>query len=67
MTAQAAKKRTQHYRENARKKGGVILYAMITNPEAVAAWKELQKIFGNNKDAIEDAILTSYEQLKDQE
>lgn len=67
MTAQAAKKRTQHYRENSRKKGGVILYAMITNPEAVAAWKELQKIFGNNKDAIEDAILTSYEQLKDQE
>lgn len=64
MTTAAHKKYVKAYRERARRSGGVIVYAMITNPEAVAAWQELQKIFSSNRDAIEDAILTSYEQIK---
>lgn len=51
------------YRRRCRDRGGVIVYAMITNPKAVHAWKELQKLFGNNRDAIEDALINSYKEL----
>lgn len=65
MNKPVSKPRVFRYRENARKKGGVILYAMLTSPEAIEAWKELQKIHGSNRDAIEDAIITTYEQMKE--
>ena len=58
-----AKKRTQNYRRNARAKGGVIVYAMITSPEAVEAWSELQDVYGSNRDALEAAIIDSYKNL----
>ena len=64
MTTVAHKKYVKAHRERARRNGGVIVYAMITNPDAVTAWQELQKIFGSNRDAVEDAIITSYEQIK---
>lgn len=57
------KTRQYHYRDRARSSGGVIVYAMITAPEAVAAWKKLQEIYGSNRDAIEAAIIDAYEQL----
>ncbi len=60
----AAKRRTQKYRNQARAKGGVIVYAMITTPEAVTAWNGLKEIFGSNRDVIEDALISSYEHIK---
>ena len=57
--------RGQDYRKRAREKGGVIVYAMLTDSEAIKAWSELQKLFGSNRDALEDAIITSYEQIKE--
>ena len=64
MKARAqAKRRTQHYRNKARAKGGVIVYAMITSPEAIEAWKELQETYGSNRDAIEAAIIEAKEHL----
>lgn len=59
------RRRTDKYRSNARAKGGIIVYAMITTPEAVEAWNELKKVFGTNRDVIEDALITAYEQLQD--
>lgn len=57
------KKRVEHHRIKARANGGVIVYAMITSPEAVAAWKYLQSIYGSNRDALEAAIIDSFENL----
>lgn len=65
MTAQAAaKRRTHEYRNRARARGGVIVYAMLTCPEAIAAWKKLQEVYGSNRDAIEAAIIDAHEQLE---
>lgn len=58
-----SKKRVSSHRELARAKGGVIVYAMLTSPEAIKAWKTLQIIYGSNRDAIEAAIIDSHEQL----
>ena len=58
------KKRVEDYRSRSRAKGGVIVYAMITDPVAVKAWKVLQETYGTNRDAIEAAIIDSYEQLE---
>lgn len=56
--------RTQEYRDRARTAGGVIVYAVITDPQAVKAWGELKKIFGTNRDAVENAIIDCYEQME---
>ena len=63
-TSASHKKYVKAYRARQRRQGGVIVYAMITDPDAVTAWKELQKVFGSNRDIIEDAIITSYENIK---
>ena len=55
---------TRQHRAKARERGGVIVYAMLTSPEAIKAWKELQKIHGSNRDAIEAAIIDYHEQLE---
>ena len=55
---------TRQHRAKARERGGVIVYAMLTSPEAIKAWKELQAIHGSNRDAIEAAIIDYYEQLE---
>jgi hypothetical protein len=60
---QAATRRTQKYRDQARASGGIIVYAMITTPEAVEAWKGLKEVFDNNRDLIEDALINSYRQI----
>lgn len=59
------KRSTQKYRNKARASGGLIVYAMVLSPEAVEAWHELKKIHGTNRDVIEDALITTYEQMKD--
>ena len=59
------KKAVSNYRKRAREQGGVIVYAMITSPEAIFAWHQMQLVYGSNRDAIEAAILDSYEQFKD--
>jgi len=57
-------KRVSTHRSRARAKGGVIVYAMLTSPEAIKAWKKLQQTYGSNRDAIEAAIIDSYEQIQ---
>ena len=59
-----SKHRTSKHRDIARANGGVIVYAMLTSPEAIVAWKKLQQTYGNNRDAVEAAIIDSYEQIK---
>lgn len=59
------KKAVSNYRKRAREQGGVIVYAMITCPEAIKAWQQLQLLYGSNRDAIEAAIIDSYEQIKE--
>lgn len=65
MTVTANKKRVDKYRQKVRAAGGVIIYATITEPEAVIAWRGLQEIFGSNRDAIENAIIDCYEMIKE--
>lgn len=59
------KKRVEHHRIKVRANGGIILYATITSPEAIKAWKMLQEIYGSNRDAIEASLIDSYENLTD--
>lgn len=61
----AHRSNTQRYRDKARAQGGVVVYAMIVSPEAVDAWHELRKIFDNNRDIVENALITAYEELKE--
>lgn len=58
-----SKKRVSTHRSRARAKGGVIVYAMLTDPQAIKAWQWLQETYGSNRDAIEAAIIDSYESL----
>jgi hypothetical protein len=56
---------TQRYRDKARARGGLVVYAMIESPEAVEAWHAMREIFANNRDLVENALITAYEELKD--
>lgn len=62
--AKSSTKQVDRYRKRLRENGGVIVYAAITDPKAIAAWNKLKEIFGNNRDAIEDALINSAEQLE---
>lgn len=66
MTAKPGRKKqyVQDYRTRARENGGVIVYAMLTDPTAIKAWAAIQKLHGNNRDAIEAAIIDYHEQLE---
>jgi len=64
MTKGRKKQYVQDYRTRAREKGGVIVYAMLTDPEAIKAWEALKLLYGNNRDAIEAAIIDSYKELE---
>lgn len=66
MTAKPGRKKqyVQDYRTRAREKGGVIVYAMLTDPDAIKAWEALKLLYGNNRDAIEAAIIDSYKELE---
>lgn len=66
MTAKPGRKKqyVKDYRTRAREKGGVIVYAMLTDPEAIKAWEALKILYGNNRDAIEAAIIDSYKELE---
>ena len=64
MTKGRNKQYVQDYRTRAREKGGVIVYAMLTDPEAIKAWEALKTMYGNNRDAIEAAIIDSYKELE---
>ena len=64
MTKGRKKQYVQDYRTRAREKGGVIVYAMLTDPEAIKAWEALKILYGNNRDAIEAAIIDSYKELE---
>ena len=64
MTGGRKKQYVQDYRTRAREKGGVIVYAMLTDPEAIKAWEVLKILYGNNRDAIEAAIIDSYKELE---
>ena len=66
MTAKPGRKKqyVKDYRTRAREKGGVIVYAMLTDPEAIKAWEVLKILYGNNRDAIEAAIIDSYKELE---
>lgn len=64
MTRGRKKQYVQDYRTRAREKGGVIVYAMLTDPEAIKAWEALKLLYGNNRDAIEAAIIDSYKELE---
>lgn len=66
MTAKPGRKKqyVQDYRTRAREKGGVIVYAMLTDPDAIKAWAALKLLYGNNRDAIEAAIIDSYKELE---
>ena len=55
---------TRQHRAKVRERGGVIVYAMLTSPEAIKAWKAIQAIHGTNRDAIEAAIIDYHEQLE---
>lgn len=55
---------TRQHRAKARERGCVTVYALLTSPEAIKAWKELQTIHGSNRDAIEAAIIDYHEQLE---
>lgn len=57
------KNRVRKHRKLAQAKGAVIVYALITDPEAIKAWKQLQELYGNNRNAIEACIIDSYEDL----
>lgn len=57
--------RTRKYRKRHRDNGAVIVYAMITSPEAVEAWKQLREVYGTNRDTIEAALIDCYEALKE--
>lgn len=61
----AHRSNTQRYRDKARAKGGVVVYAMIESPEALEAWHAMREIFANNRDLVENALITAYEELKD--
>ena len=54
----------RQHRAKVRERGGVIVYAMLTSPEAIKAWKTIQAIHGTNRDAIEAAIIDYHEQLE---
>lgn len=58
------RKDVQSYRDRARAKGGVIVYAMLTDPKAIEAWKDLQTTYGTNRDAIEAAIIDWAENME---
>lgn len=58
------RKYVKDYRVRAKANGGVIVYAMLTSPEAIKAWHVLQKIYGSNRDAIEAAIIDCHEQME---
>ena len=55
---------TREHRARVREKGGIIVYAMITDPDAIRAWHYLQNMHGNNRDAIEAALVEYQEQLE---
>lgn len=55
---------TRKHREAARQKGGLIVYALITSPEAIEAWHSLKKTFGSNRDVVEAALIDCHEQLE---
>lgn len=55
---------TRKSRAKAREKGGLIVYALITSPEAIKAWHALKETFGNNRDVVENALIDCHEQLE---
>lgn len=61
----ARKKSTANHRQRARDKGGIIIYGMITNPEAIAAWNFLKEVYGSNRDCIEAALVDAHENMRD--
>lgn len=59
-----ARNYTNDHRARAKANGAVIVYAMLTSPEAIKAWRVLQETYGNNRDAIEAAIIDCHEQME---